>query len=62
MSESETADFANNPKLESLLQIRMWDEAAKVPGKKTRTFAYYAPLLESLVVTKSRIGRRRLEG
>ena len=59
MSESETADFANNPKLESLLQIRIWDEEAKVPGKKTRSFAYYAPLLESLVDAKLRAGHSR---
>ena len=57
MSESETAEFANNPELESLLQIRIWDEEAKVPGKKTRSFAYYASLLESLVETKSHTGQ-----
>ena len=56
MSESETAKFANNPELESLLQIRIWDETAKVPGKKTRSFAYYAPLLEGLIDAKSRRG------
>ena len=57
MSESETAKFANNPELEFLLQVRIWDEEAKVPGKKTRSFAYYAPLLESLVDAKLRIGQ-----
>ncbi len=59
MSESETAKFANNPELEFLLQVRIWDEEAKIPGKKTRSFAYYAPLLESLVDTKLRIGQLR---
>ena len=59
MSESETAKFANNPELEFLLQVRIWDEAAKVPGKKTRSFAYYAPLLESLVDANLRIGQLR---
>jgi len=59
MSESETADFANNPKLESLLQIRIWDEEAKVPGKKTGFFGYYVPFLESLVDAKSRTGKSR---
>ena len=59
MSESETAKFANNPELEFLLQGRIWDEEAKVPGKKTRSFAYYAPLLESLVDAKLRIGQLR---
>ena len=56
MSESEIAEFANNSELESLLQIRIWDEMAKIPGKRTRSFAYYAPLLESLINAKSRIG------
>ena len=41
---------------ESLLQIRIWDETAKVPGKRTRTFGSYAPLLEGLIDTKSRRG------
>ena len=59
MSESETAKFANNPELGFLLQVRIWDEEAKVPGKKTRSFAYYAPLLESLVDAKLRIGQLR---
>ena len=59
MSESETAKFANNPELEFLLQVRIWDEEAKVPGKKTRSFAYYAPLLESLVDANVRIGQLR---
>ena len=59
MSESETAKFANNPELEFLLQIRIWDEEAKVPGKKTCPFAYYAPLLEGLVDAKLRIGQLR---
>ena len=47
------------PELEFLLQVRIWDEEAKVPGKKTRSFAYYAPLLESLVDAKLRIGQLR---
>ena len=59
MSESEIAEFANNSELESLLQIRIWDEMAKVPGKRTRSFAYYAPLLESLIEAKSRTGESR---
>ena len=59
MSESEIAEFANNSELESLLQIRIWDEMAKIPGKRTRSFAYYAPLLESLIDAKSRTGESR---
>ena len=46
---SEIAEFSNNPEFESLLQIRSWDETAKDPGKKTRSFADYAPLLEGLI-------------
>ena len=56
MSESEAAEFANNPELEPLLQIRIWDETAKIPGKKVRSFADYAPLLEGLIDVKSRRG------
>ena len=59
MSESEIAEFSNNPEFESLLQIRSWDETAKDSGKKTRSFAYYVPLLESLIDAKSRTGELR---
>ena len=59
MNESEMAEFASNPELESLLQIRIWDEIAKVPGKRTRSFAYYVPLLENLIDAKSRTGDLR---
>ena len=57
MSENETAEFANNPKLESLLQIRIWDEEAKVPGKTTHSFAHYAPLLVRLVDAELHAGQ-----
>jgi len=59
MGESEIAEFSNNPDLKSLLQIRIWDEEAKVPGKKSRSFAYYVPLLENLVDEKSRTRQSR---
>ena len=59
MSEPAIAKVANNPELGFLLQVRIWDEEAKVPGKNTRSFAYYAPLLESLVDAKLRIGQLR---
>ena len=38
------------------VQFPIWDETAKVPGKKTRPFAYYVPLLEGLIDAKSSRG------
>ncbi len=51
MSSEEMAEFEKNPHLEAILQVRYWDEAAKVAGKETPGFAHYAPLLRSVVAT-----------
>jgi [1-hydroxy-2-(trimethylamino)ethyl]phosphonate dioxygenase len=49
MTPAEVAAFGKNPNLDPIIQVRLWDEAAKVPGKPTPPFAHYAPLLQRVV-------------
>jgi len=49
MSAAEVAAFAPQPNLAGILQVRRWDDEAKVPGRRTPAFRHYIPLLERLV-------------
>jgi phosphonate degradation associated HDIG domain protein len=49
MSAAEVAEFRQLPHLEDILRVRVWDDEAKVPGRRTPPFAHYAPLLQRLV-------------
>jgi len=49
MSAAEVAEFRRNPNLDAIIQVRIWDEGAKVPGKPTPDFRHYAPLLQRVV-------------
>ncbi|MCP4791111.1 MAG: HD domain-containing protein [Gammaproteobacteria bacterium] len=49
MNELEVAEFAQNPYLEEILQVRYLDEAGKKADMQTPTFAHFAPLLQRLV-------------
>ena len=49
MGEAEVAAFAKSANLEAIAQVRRWDDEAKVPGKTTPQFRYYAPLLQRVV-------------
>lgn len=49
MNGREVAKFRRNPFHKEAVRVRLWDEAGKVPGMKTRTFGYYAPLLQRVV-------------
>jgi len=49
MSEPEANAFARQENLESIIQVRMWDEGAKDPSVETPGFDHYAPLLQRLV-------------
>jgi phosphonate degradation associated HDIG domain protein len=49
MQDEEIAHFRAEPFHKDAVRVRRWDEAAKVPGMKTRSFRDYVPLLESLV-------------
>ncbi|MFT4999280.1 MAG: putative HD phosphohydrolase, partial [Planctomycetota bacterium] len=49
MSAEEVADFAQNPNLEAIVQVRIWDDEGKVKDKITPDFDYYAPMLRRVV-------------
>ncbi|MDZ7749654.1 MAG: HD domain-containing protein [Halofilum sp. (in: g-proteobacteria)] len=49
MSQAEADAFAREPNLEAILQVRLWDQAAKDPEASTPPFEHYAPLLQRVV-------------
>lgn len=53
MSEAEANKFAELPNIKEILQVRYWDDAGKIAGKKTPEFDHYLPLLEKLVKAHS---------
>ena len=57
MEAVEVASFARLANLQDILQVRIWDDAAKVPGRKTPDFAHYAPLLRSLAADHAAAGK-----
>jgi len=48
MSAAEVVDFAKNPNLDDILQVRRWDDQGKSHGLKTPDFDHYAPVLQSV--------------
>jgi phosphonate degradation associated HDIG domain protein len=59
MTPAEAAAFRDHPHLDPILQVRLWDEAAKIPGKPTPPFSHYAPMLQGVVDahTRGKCGR-----
>ncbi len=51
MTEEEAKEFEVDPLKETILAMRRWDEAAKVPGLDVPSLASYAPMLLALVTT-----------
>lgn len=49
MSATEAAEFARNPHLADILQVRIWDDTGKDPEHAAPPFAHYQPLLERVV-------------
>lgn len=49
MSDAELAEFRATPWSDDAVQIRRWDDMAKVPGLETRPLEYWRPLVESLM-------------
>jgi phosphonate degradation associated HDIG domain protein len=49
MADGEAAAFGARSALRDILQVRFWDEEAKVVGAETPGFDHYAPLLQRLV-------------
>lgn len=49
MDQAEVAGFRRTADLDAILQVRVWDDQAKIAGLKTPDFAHYAPLLQRVV-------------
>jgi len=49
MSEAEVNAFRENPHLDAILKVRIWDDIGKDPDHAAPDFAYYKPLLERVV-------------
>jgi [1-hydroxy-2-(trimethylamino)ethyl]phosphonate dioxygenase len=49
MSGAEIATFRANPFYREAVRVRLWDEAGKVQGMRTRNFKDYEPLLQRVV-------------
>jgi len=49
MSEKSAAKFAENQDVEAIVKVRKWDDIGKVPGKKTESFDYFAPMIQRVV-------------
>ncbi|WNJ99186.1 HD domain-containing protein [Thalassospiraceae bacterium LMO-JJ14] len=49
MSDAEMAEFRATPYSEDAVQIRRWDDKAKVAGLETRPLEHWRPILEKLI-------------
>ena len=49
MTPEEVEVFSRHDNLDSIIQVRMWDEGAKDPTVDSPDFDHYAPLLQRLV-------------
>lgn len=49
MSADEVAAFEANRFFHQATRVRLWDDAAKIPGMVTPPFEHYAPLLQRVV-------------
>ena len=58
MNEAEVGEFRANPYYAEAVQVRLWDEGGKVPGRTTPAFDHYAPVLQR-VIDRHLAGRAR---
>jgi len=49
MTEEEVGEFEANPFHREAVQVRIWDDGGKVAGMRTKAFADYASLLQTVV-------------
>lgn len=49
MNAEEVASFDENPHFSAAVQLRRWDEAAKVAGERTPSFSYYTNLFDAVL-------------
>ena len=49
MTTGEVAEFKQNPHLEAIIQVRLYDDMGKVAGMKTPSYAHFAPRVAQVV-------------
>jgi [1-hydroxy-2-(trimethylamino)ethyl]phosphonate dioxygenase len=49
MNEQEITAFEQNPDLDNIVRVRLWDDEGKVAGVETPSFADYVPLLRCVI-------------
>ena len=49
MDADEVANFACEPNLEAIVQVRIWDDQGKDPAVTTPDFNHYAPMISRVV-------------
>ena len=49
MPADEADEFAQNPNLDAILQVRIWDDTGKDPAHRAPHFDHYRPLLDRVV-------------
>lgn len=49
MDEGEVAAMCENPNLDAIVQVRIWDDLGKDPMMETPPFGHYAPMLQRVV-------------
>lgn len=54
MSDDEVAAFEAHADWEAMVQLRIADDSAKVPGAQVPNLAHWEPMIRSLVVAESR--------
>ena len=54
MNEAEIAKFESHSFHREAVMLRKWDDAGKVAGMETKSFADYAPLLQQVVDAHAR--------
>ena len=51
MSADEVTAFAQEPNLEAIVQVRIWDDQGKDPAVTTPDFEHYAPMIARVVTS-----------
>lgn len=49
MSEQAAEKFGRNSDIDAIVQVRKWDDEGKIPGLKTESFEYFAPIIQRVV-------------
>ncbi len=49
MTKAEVSEMNQNPNIQDIVQVRLYDDQGKVAGLKTPAFAHYAPMVQRVV-------------